>query len=58
MDVSVVIPLYNESDSIISLGEEIVSICQQNDYKTEIIFVNDGSTDQSWSKKNEMTKRK
>ncbi len=58
MDISVVIPLYNENDSIIPLGEEIVSICQQNDFKTEIIFVNDGSTDQSWSKINEMTKRR
>lgn len=58
MDVSIVIPLYNESESIIPLGDEIVSVCQENNFKTEVIFVNDGSTDQSWSKVNEMTKRK
>ena len=58
MDISVVIPLYNENESIIPLGEEIVSICQKHNFKAEVIFVNDGSTDQSWSKINEMTKRR
>ncbi len=57
MDISIVIPLYNESESIITLGDEIASVCQKNNFKTEVIFVNDGSTDQSWSKINEMTKR-
>ncbi len=50
MDISVIIPLYNESKSIITLGEEIVSVCQQNNFLAEIIFVNDGSTDDSWAK--------
>ena len=54
MDISVIIPLYNESKSIITLGEEIVSVCQQNNFLAEIIFVNDGSTDDSWSKIKEM----
>ena len=58
MDVSIVIPIYNESESIIPLGEEIVSVCQENNFKTEVIFVNDGSTDKSWSKVNDMTKRR
>jgi len=58
MDISVVIPLYNENESIIPLGEEIVSICQKHNFKAEVIFVNDGSTDQSWSKINEMTNRR
>ena len=49
MDLSVIIPLFNESDSIIVLGEEIVSVCQKNNIKTEIIYVNDGSTDNSWN---------
>ena len=35
MDISIVIPLYNESESIIPLGEEIASVCQGNNFKTE-----------------------
>jgi len=58
MDVSVVIPLYNESESIIPLGEEIISICQENNFLAEIIFINDGSSDDSWSKIKEMQVRK
>jgi glycosyltransferase involved in cell wall biosynthesis len=58
MDISVIIPLYNESDSIIPLGEEIFSICQINNFTTEVIFVNDGSSDESWSKINELAIRK
>ncbi len=54
MDISVIIPLYNENESIITLGEEIVSICQKNNFLAEIIFVNDGSTDDSWVKIKEM----
>jgi len=50
MDISFVIPLYNESESIITLGEEIISICQEHNFLAEIIFVNDGSTDNSWVK--------
>ena len=47
MDLSIVIPLFNENDSIIPLSEEIVSICQENNIETEVIFINDGSTDES-----------
>jgi len=57
MDLSVIIPLFNESDSIIALGEEIVSVCQKNNIKTEIIYINDGSTDNSWGKIKEMVSR-
>ena len=50
MDLSVVIPLYNESESIVALANEITNICQKNNYSSEIIFVDDGSTDDSWKK--------
>ena len=56
MDLSVVIPLYNESESITPLIQEIVSVVQKNEFKTEIIFINDGSTDGSWKKINENQK--
>ena len=50
MDLSVVVPLYNESESIVALANEITNICQKNNYSSEIIFVDDGSTDDSWKK--------
>lgn len=47
--VSVVIPLYNEDESLAELHQEITEVCQLR-YKTyEMIFIDDGSTDQSMS---------
>ncbi|MGL5228548.1 MAG: glycosyltransferase family 2 protein [Bacteroidales bacterium] len=48
MDISVVIPLYNEADSLPELHAWIKRVMDQNQYSYEIIFVNDGSTDNSW----------
>lgn len=48
MDISVVIPLYNEDESIRELSEWIHRIMQANKFSYEIIFVDDGSTDNSW----------
>jgi glycosyltransferase involved in cell wall biosynthesis len=48
MDISVVIPLFNEEESIRELHDWIVRVMDQNKYKYEIIFVDDGSTDGSW----------
>jgi len=48
MDISVVIPLYNEADSLNELFEWIKKVMQKNSYTYEVIFVNDGSTDNSW----------
>ncbi|MBP6694887.1 MAG: glycosyltransferase family 2 protein [Saprospiraceae bacterium] len=48
MDISVVIPLYNEEESIRELHDWILSVMVQNNYTYEIIFVDDGSTDLSW----------
>lgn len=49
MDISIVIPLYNESESIPVLHQWIVRVMQEHRYSYEIIFINDGSTDNSWS---------
>lgn len=48
MDISVVIPLYNEAESLPELHEWIKRVMEANGYSYEIIFVNDGSTDGSW----------
>ena len=47
-DISVVIPLYNEEESLPELHAWIKRVMEQNGYTYEIIFVNDGSTDSSW----------
>ena len=48
MDISVLVPLYNEAESLPSLYEWIVRVMRANDFSYEIVFVNDGSTDDSW----------
>jgi glycosyltransferase involved in cell wall biosynthesis len=48
MDISVVIPLYNEEESLEELAGWIERIMQKNSYTYELIFVDDGSTDKSW----------
>lgn len=49
MDISVVIPLYNEEESLPELEEWISRVMKANDFSYEIIFVDDGSTDGSYS---------
>jgi len=48
MDISVVIPLYNEAESLPELYAWIDCVMNANGYTYEVIFVNDGSTDDSW----------
>ena len=48
MDISVVIPLFNEQDSIEELNDWIVSVMQSNHLSYEILFIDDGSYDKSW----------
>ena len=48
MDISVVVPLYNEDESIAELHEWIKRVMDANGFSYEVIFVNDGSTDRSW----------
>lgn len=49
-DISLVIPLYNEVESLPELVTWIKSVCTQNNYTYEIILVDDGSDDGSWDK--------
>ena len=48
MDISVLVPLYNEAESLPSLHEWIVRVMKAHSFTYEIVFVNDGSTDSSW----------
>ena len=48
MDISIVIPLLNEAESLPELSAWIDRVCKENDFGYEIIFVDDGSTDNSW----------
>jgi glycosyltransferase involved in cell wall biosynthesis len=49
MDISVVIPLYNEEESLKELYDWIVRVMDANRFSFEVVFVDDGSTDGSWS---------
>lgn len=48
MDISVVIPLLNENESLTELHDWIAGIMQSNRFSYEILFIDDGSTDGSW----------
>ena len=48
MDISVIVPLYNEDESLPELEAWIERVMKANNFSYEIIFVNDGSTDKSW----------
>ena len=49
MQISVVVPLYNEDESLPELHDWIVKVMGANGYSYEIVFVDDGSKDKSWS---------
>ncbi|MGZ3861887.1 MAG: glycosyltransferase family 2 protein [Bacteroidia bacterium] len=48
MDISVVIPLFNEDESLPELHDWIARVMQENKFSYEIVFVDDGSKDKSW----------
>ncbi len=48
MDISIVVPLYNEAESLPELAAWIERVMAVNGFSYEVIFVNDGSTDSSW----------
>lgn len=48
MDISVVIPLFNESESILELVDGIGKVMNNNNYTYEIVMIDDGSNDGSW----------
>ena len=49
MNLSILIPLLNEDESLKELYTWIVSVMKSNNYSYEVIFIDDGSTDNSWS---------
>ena len=49
MQISVVIPAYNEDESLPELCDWIVRVMQENNFTYEILFIDDGSRDRSWS---------
>ena len=57
MDISVVIPLYNEDESIGELYSWIDKVMKANGFLYEVIFVNDGSTDRSWQVIDELSQQ-
>lgn len=48
MDISLVIPLLNEQESLPELHDWLVAVMQKNNFSYEILFIDDGSTDDSW----------
>ena len=48
MDLSVIIPVYNEEESVRELSDWIEKVCTSSGYAFETIFIDDGSTDASW----------
>lgn len=48
VDISVVIPLYNEEESLPELFAWIAKVMEENKFSYEVLFMNDGSTDSSW----------
>lgn len=56
MKLSVIVPVLNESESLVELSHEIIAACERNGISFEVIFVDDGSTDSSWAVINECSK--
>lgn len=48
LDISVVIPLFNEEESLVELTEWIRKVMEEHKFSYEILLIDDGSTDQSW----------
>ena len=57
MDISVVVPLYNEEESLPELYRWIEKVMKANVFSFEVIFVNDGSTDNSWQVIEDLSKQ-
>ena len=49
MNISVVIPLLNEKESLRELTDSIIDVMKSYNFSYEIIFIDDGSSDNSWN---------
>ena len=54
MNISLVIPLYNEEESLQELTDWIRQVMEKNNYSYQVIFIDDGSSDNSWNKIEEL----
>jgi len=50
VDISVVVPLFNEEESLQELTDWVKKVCENNGYSHEMILIDDGSKDKSWDK--------
>ena len=57
MNISVIVPLYNEEESLPELTAWIERVMKAHGFSYEIIFVNDGSTDRSWQVIEELSRQ-
>lgn len=57
MNLSIIIPLFNEEDSINELYTWIIRVVEAEEYSYEIFFIDDGSTDNSWNKISDLAKK-
>lgn len=57
MNISVIVPLYNEDESLPELYAWIDRVMKTNNFSYEVIFVNDGSTDRSWDVIRELSEK-
>ncbi|MDR2761661.1 MAG: glycosyltransferase family 2 protein [Planctomycetaceae bacterium] len=57
MKLSIVIPVYNEEESLTQLHDEISEVAESNQYDVEIIFIDDGSKDRSWQVVKEISEK-
>lgn len=54
MHLSIVIPVFNEQDTIRTLRDEIDAVAKEHGYDLDIVFVDDGSSDESWPRISEL----
>ncbi|MCM2370069.1 glycosyltransferase family 2 protein [Aporhodopirellula aestuarii] len=57
VDLSIVIPAMNEEESLETLHTKVVEVCQRAGKSLEIIFIDDGSSDSTWSKMNSLSRQ-
>ena len=57
MDISIVVPLLNEEESLQELHDWIAKVMQSNRFSYEILFIDDGSDDASWESLKHFLKR-
>ena len=57
MDISIVVPLFNEEESLLELLDWIKRVMDQYEYSYEVVMVDDGSKDKSWQIVNELKQK-